>query len=55
MPADKYSDEFWGTIIKQDGTVLHLGLQDDRDQEHESSVPVGKVPANPTEGAPDPV
>lgn len=55
MPADKYSDEFWGAIIKQDGTVLHLGRQDDAGEKHKSSVPVGKVPTNPTEGAPDPV
>lgn len=55
MPADKYSDEFFGTIIKQDGTVLHLGRQDDENEERKSSVPVEKVPANPTEGALDPV
>ena len=55
MRADKYSDEFWGTIIKQDGTVLHLGQQDNGDEEHESSMPVKKAPANPTERAPGPV
>lgn len=55
MPADKYSDEFWGTIIKRDGTVLHLGQRDGEDEEHESSVPAGKAHTNSTEGAPGPV